>query len=134
MSNLINKEETERSKSEKIEEIPKDYTYKICYKIRLNNEKEYLKHLKLDENNECNNGMTKPLPTGYIKQCSDISLRTFNLLLEKMSLNDQIGHLYVVDIEFDQTKATKRQIVYNEIYAPIIEKQKIINLCETSVY
>ena len=56
------------------------------------------------------------------------------MLLEKMSLNDQIGHLYVVDIEFDQTKATKRQIVYNEIYAPIIEKQKIINLCEISVY
>ena len=48
--------------------------------------------------------MTKPLPTGYIKQCSDISLRAFNLLLEKVSLNDQIGHLYVVDIEFGQTK------------------------------
>ena len=57
-----------------------------------------------DGNNECNNGMTKPLPTGYIKQCSDISLRTFNLLLEKVSLNDQTGHLYVVDIEFGQTK------------------------------
>ena len=55
--------------------------------------------------------MTKPLPTGCIKQCSDISLRTFNFLSEKVSLNDQIDHLYVAHIEFDHTKATKRQIV-----------------------
>ena len=55
--------------------------------------------------------MTKPLPTGCMKQCSDISLRTFNFLSEKVSLNDQIDHLYVADIEFDHTKTTKRQIV-----------------------
>ena len=42
--------------------------------------------------------------------------------------------LYVVDIKFDHTKATRRQIVYNEIYLPIIEKQKIIDLWERSVY
>ena len=42
--------------------------------------------------------------------------------------------LYVVDIKFDHTKATRRQIVYNEIYPPIIEKQKIIDLWERSVY
>ena len=84
--------------------------------------------------------MTKPLPTGCIKQWSDISLRTFNLLLEKVSLNDQIGYLYVVDIEFDHTKAIKTQIVYNEIYPPwnlllqFFEKRKIIDPCERSVY
>ena len=53
-----------------------------------------------------------------------MSLRTFNLLLENVNRNDQIGHLYVVDINLDHTKATKRQIVYNEFYPPIIEKQK----------
>ena len=84
--------------------------------------------------------MTKPLPTGCIKQCSDISLRTFNLLFEKVKLNDQIGHLYVVDIEFNHTKAIKRQIVYNEIYPPwnllvqFFEKRKVIDPCERSVY
>ena len=28
----------------------------------------------------------------------------------------------------------KNQITYNEIYLPIIEKQKIINACERSIY
>ena len=79
-------------------------------------------------------GMTKPLPTGYIKQNFNTSWRTFNLLLQNVSLDDQIGHLYVVDIEFDHTKATEKQLVYNEIYPPIIEKQKIIDPCERSVY
>ena len=55
------------------------------------------------------------------------------MLLQNVSLNDQIGHLYVVDIEFGHTKATEKQIVYNKIDPPVIEKQKIIDLCERSV-
>ena len=78
--------------------------------------------------------MTKLLPTGFIKENSDISWRTFNLLLEKVNLDDQIGQLYVVDIEFDHKKATDNQIVYNEIYPPNIGKQKIIDPCERYVY
>ena len=78
--------------------------------------------------------MTKPLPTGCIKENLDVSWRTFNLLLEKVSLNDQIGHIYVVDIKFDHKNASENQIVYNEIYLPIAEKQKIIDPCERSVY
>ena len=56
------------------------------------------------------------------------------MLLQNVSLQDQIGHLYVVDFEFDHTKATGKEIAYNEIYPPIIEKQKIIDPCERSVY
>ena len=78
--------------------------------------------------------MTKPLPTGCIKENLDVSWRTFNLLLEKVSLNDQIGHIYVVDIKFDHKNASENQIVYNEIYLPIAEKQKNIDPCERSVY
>ena len=52
------------------------------------------------------------------------------MFLEKVSLNDQIGHLCVVEIEFDHATATKRQIVYNEIYPPIIDKQKIVDPCD----
>ena len=33
------------------------------------------------------------------------------VLLQNVSLDDQIGHLYVVDIEFDHTKATEKQLV-----------------------
>ena len=108
--------------------------------IRLNNEKEYsnkrviTKILKLDENNQDDFGMTKPLPTGCIKQNFDMSQGTFNLLLQNISLDDQISNLYVVDIEFDHAKAKEKQLVYNEIYPPIIEKQKIIGPCEKSVY
>ena len=35
---------------------------------------------------------------------------------------------------FDADKATEKQLVYNEIYPPIIEKQKIIDPCERSVF
>ena len=56
------------------------------------------------------------------------------MLLQNVSLHDQIGHLYVVDIEFDHIKATEKQIVYDEIYPSIIEKQKVIDPCKRSVY
>ena len=49
------------------------------------------------------------------------------MLLQNVSLHDQIGHLYVVDIEFDHIKTTEKQIVYDEIYPSIIEKQKVID-------
>ena len=68
--------------------------------------------------------MTKPLPIGCIKQNFDTSWRTFNLLLQSFSLDDQIDHL---DIEFDDTNTTEKQLVYNEVYPPIIEKQKIMD-------
>ena len=69
--------------------------------------------------------MTKLLPTGYLKTDDDISWKTFNYLLEKVSLDAKIGHLYVVDILLDVANATPEQKVYNEIYVPIIEKQKL---------
>ena len=56
------------------------------------------------------------------------------MLLQNVSLHDQIGHLYVVHIEFDHIKTTEKQIVYDEIYPSIIEKQKVIDPCKRSVY
>ena len=78
--------------------------------------------------------MTKPLSTGCVKDDSDISWETFNFLLESVSFEDKIGHLYIVDIEFDYKNATEKQFVYNEIYPPILEKQKTIDPCDRSVY
>ena len=77
--------------------------------------------------------MTKSLPTGCIKDNSDLSWETFNLLLERVSL-DRIGHLYIDDIEFDTKNAREKILAYNEIYPPIIEKQKVIDPCERSTY
>ena len=78
--------------------------------------------------------MTKPLLTGCIKQDTDITWITFNLLLEIASLEDSIDHLFVVDIEFDYNNARTKQRVYDDIYPSIKEKQTVIDLHERSVY
>ena len=78
------------------------------------------KILKLDENNQYGMAMTKPLPTGCIKDDKDISWKTLNFLLETVSLEDKIGHLHIVDIEFDVKNSTKKEFAYNEIYPPKI--------------
>ena len=89
---------------------------------------------KLDENNKYSNEMTKPFATGCIKDSDHISWKTFNYLLESVNFEDTIGHLYIVDIEFDFKKATEREYAYNEIYPEIIEKQKIIDPSERSAF
>ena len=55
-------------------------------------------------------------------------------MLESVSFEGTIGHLCIVDIEFDFKNAAEREFVYNRIYPPIIEKQRIIDLCERSVF
>ena len=86
------------------------------------------------ENNQYGNGVTKPLPTGCIKDSDNISWKIFKNLLESVSFQDTMGHLYIVDIEFDFKNATERECTYNKIYPPIIEKQKIIDRCERSAF
>ena len=65
--------------------INKDFNYKIVYNLKMNNKKVkkrvITKILKLDENNQYGNGITKPLPTGFIRDNDDISWKTFNFLL-----------------------------------------------------
>ena len=112
----------------------KDLNFKCIYNINDEKKRVISKILKLDENNQYGHAMTKPLPTGCIKNYPDLSWNTFNLLLESVNLNDQIGHLYIVDIKFDLQNKTEKQIVYNEIYPPIIEKQKTIDANEKSIY
>ena len=51
------------------------------------------------ENNQYGNGVTKPLPTGCIKDSDNISWKIFKNLLESVSFQDTMGHLYIIDIE-----------------------------------
>ena len=93
----------------------KDYEFKVVYHIKLDNEKPQPKRvitkiLKLNENNQYGFGMTKPLPTGCIKADSDISFKKLNDLIRTLDIDSHIGHLYVVDIEFDHKNATENQI------------------------
>ena len=92
----------------------KDYNYKVCYKLKLDNEERYdtkrviSKILKLDENNQYGFSMTKPLPTGRIKKEKTPSWRKFNLLLETVDFDDPVGHLFVADIHFDPKRASTK--------------------------
>ena len=114
--------------------LNKDQNYKACFRLKPDDDKNYVtrrvisKILKLDENNQYGYAMTKSLPTGCIKKEPQPTWKIFNILLERVDLDDPIGHLLVVDISFSYEKATPRQRVYNEIYPSIIEKQKIIDV------
>ena len=106
LPNLDHKNELEKNP------LNKNFDYKVLYNLKLDGKKATKKRvitniLKFDENNQYNTCMTKPLPTGCIKDSDDISWEIFNTLLEKVSLEDEIGNLYIVDIMFDADKATK---------------------------
>ena len=78
--------------------------------------------------------MTKTFPTGGIKKHKPPDWRKLNLMLETVDLDDPVGHLFVVDIFYDYKNASSKQKLYNEIFLPIIEKHKIIDANERSVY
>ena len=117
----------------------KNQNLKVEYKLKPEGESNYQdfrvtsKIIKFDENNQYGFAMTKPMPTGSIKEKSP-SWTEFNLLLESVDLDDKTGHLFVVDIKFDYEKATDRIIMYNEVFSPIIEKKKVLDANERSVF
>ena len=93
------------------------------------------KILKMDENNQYGNAMTKPLPTGNIKRMKKFpTMREFDLIVQGISDTDKIGQLFIVDIEFDHKNATKKQLFFNEIYTPIFEKKKVLSANERSIF
>ena len=113
---------------------------KAIYKIKFDNENTYherriiIKILKLDKNNQYGYAMTKPLPIGCIKEHPSPLWHEFNLLLKTVDLDDEIGHLFLVGIRFDEERAAEHNYMNNEILPPIIEKQKILEANERSVY
>ena len=117
----------------------KNLDFKLGYNIKLDNEevssqrRVISKIIKFDENNQYGFAMTKPMPVGAIKE-KDPSWTNYNILFEKVSLNDKKGHIFIVDIEFDHEHATDRQIMYNEILPPFIEKNTKIEANKRSVY
>ena len=56
------------------------------------------------------------------------------MLLETVDSDDSIGHLFVVDFFFLTIKTQPKNKIYNGIYPPIIEKQKILDANELLVY
>ena len=75
--------------------------------------------------------MTKPLPCGCIKKQKRVpTLSQFNKILDSLDHNDPIGHLFTVDIKFHDVN--EKNLLFNEIYAPIFEKTKQIDPFEKS--
>ena len=75
LPNLLDKNDLENNL------MNKDFNYKVVYNLKLDKKKVtkrvITKILKLDENNQYGNRMTKPLPTGCINDNSDISWQAF---------------------------------------------------------
>ena len=137
MPNLDKAEYSETNIDESFQSY-KNQSFKLGYNIKLDNEevssqrRVISKVIKFDENNQYGFAMTKPMPVGAIKE-KDPSWTEYNILFEKVSLNDKKGHIFIVDIEFDYEHATDRQM-YNEILPPFIEKDTKIKANKKSVY
>ena len=70
--------------------------------------------------------MTKPLPYGCIKkQDKVLSLEELPALLASVTLDDIIGNLFTINIEFFDI--SPKTLLFNEIYPPIFEKNKKIS-------
>ena len=112
---------------------------KVIDKIKLDDE-YYIhdrhiitKNLKMDENDQYDIVMTKPMPTGCIKEHHAPTWSIFTFLLEIFDLYNPIGLLYIVEIEFNEKDATEREHMYNEILPPTIEKQKFLEANKRSI-
>ena len=87
----------------------------------------------MDENNQYRQAMTKPLPYGCIKKQEHVpNMNEFNKILDKISHDDNIGHLFIVDIKFHNVNP--KTLVFNEIYPPIFEKNKTMEPYERSTF
>ena len=85
----------------------------------------------MDENNQYGQAMTKPLPYGCIKRKDKVlTLEELPDFLKSVTLDDPIGHIFKIDIEFSDINP--RTLLFNEIYPPIFEKNKKISPHERS--
>ena len=127
--------------------LPKNLQYqpkenlKLIYKIKneikniFEDKRAVTKILKMDENNQYGNVMAKPLQTGSIKRAKKFpTMKEFDLILQGISDEDKIGHLFIVDTEFDQKNASEEQLSFKEIYTLIYEKKKILPANERSAF
>ena len=81
----------------------------------------------MDVGNQYGMAMTKPLLYGCIKRKERIlSFEELDQLLKSITLEDKIGHIFTVDIEFSDINP--KTLLFNEIYPPIFEKNKKIPL------
>ena len=83
------------------------------------------KIIKMDENNQYGMAMTRPLPYSCIKRKPTVpSFEELEQLLKSVTLEDKIGYIFTVDIEFSDINP--KTLLFNEIFPPVFEKNKKI--------
>ena len=79
----------------------------------------------MDENNQYGMAMTRARPYGCIKREFTVpSFEELKQLLKSVTLEDKIGHIFTVDIEF--SNIIPKTLLFNEIFPPVFEKNKKI--------
>ena len=113
MPNLIEKDFNKMDIDQSFKAFKRD-NLRLVYKIKFDDQKKHerkrvmTKILKLDENNQYGYSMTKPLPTGCIKENKNVSWVSFNILKESADLTNKIGHLFAVDTFFLTQKMQRK--------------------------
>ena len=81
------------------------------------------KILKTDESNLYGMAMTKPLPFGCIKKKENPpTLVEFSRILDSLSHNNDIDHLFIIDIKLHNVNP--KTLLFNELYPSVFEKDK----------
>ena len=68
----------------------------------------------MEENNQYGMAMTRPLPYGCIKRKKKVlSIEELTELIKNVTLEDKIGHIFTIDIEFSDI--SEETLLFNEI-------------------
>ena len=97
---------------------------KIIYKIRNEDKRVVSKILKMDKNKQYRNAMIKPLPTGSTKRKKVPTMREFDLIIQGISEKDEIGHLFVVAINFDKKMSAKNNYSLRKSILQFLKRKK----------
>ena len=97
---------------------------KVIFKTQNNQLKRFSsKIIKMYENNQYGMATTRPLPYGCIKREKKVlSIEEHTDLIKNVTLEDKIGHIFTIDIEFSDID--EKNLLFNEIYPPIFEKKE----------
>ena len=98
--------------------IKKNKNEKVIFNFKINGKKQTKrissKILKMDENNQFDMAMTKPLPYSCIKKQDQLlSLMEFTKIINEISYEGTVGHLFIVDIKFNDINS--KTLLFNEI-------------------
>ena len=103
-------------------------TEKVVFDLKIAGEKQTKRIssvlVKVDENNQYGQAMRKPRPYGCINRKEHLSdLMEFNIIFDKMSYDDKIRHLFIVDIKFHDKNP--KTLLFNEIYPAVVENKNL---------